>query len=87
MCSDLKEFKGGRRRKVRREQFYRTYFLESDRFAASTAVSADADCTGARIEEDDDEDRGFPLRVSSTRADSATPSLLYLNQHVAERIT
>ena len=50
-------------------------------------MSADADCTGARIEEDDDEDRGFPLRVSSTRADSATPSLLYLNQHVAGRIT
>jgi len=63
----------------------RTYFLDPEVSAASIDP-ADPDWRAwdwgrIALDDDVDDERGFPLRVSSTRADSATPSQPYLNQH------
>lgn len=61
---------------------FRTYFLDPE----VSVASIDPDCRvwdwgRIALDDDGDDERGFPLRVSSTRADSATPSQPYLNQH------
>lgn len=61
---------------------FRTYFLDPE----VSVASIDPDCRvwdwgRIALDDDGDDERGFPLRVSSTRADSVTPSQPYLNQH------
>lgn len=63
----------------------RTYFLDSEVSVASIDP-ADPDWRAwdwgrIALDDDDVDEWGFPLRVSSTRADSATPSQPYLNQY------
>lgn len=67
---------------------FRTYFLDPE----VSVASIDPDCRvwdwgRIALDDDGDDERGFPLRVSSTRADSVTPSQPYLNQHRSCNVT